>query len=283
MEKSTKVKTRELDKAPLLKKVISSIESTGKRIITTRELVEMLGVNKKYASVIISRLKKKRWLDKIKKGTYQIIPSSYGESLDVPIPSDPYIIASGLSKNYYLSHFSAAFFYGLTDQIPTTVFISTPVRYHTKIIGQAKFKFIYIPKIIDYGCEKKNYRGIELIVSDVEKTVIDVIDKPKYAGGMAIAYEIIGRAKDKVDTHKILKYCLMTKKRTLIQRLGYLTELAGYKWNQYEIEQMRKKISKNYTYLDCTAPKKQVDGYSSKWNLMINLPLRYVQGEKGVG
>ncbi len=203
----------------------------------------MLNVNENYARVLAHRLEKRSWFNKIKKGVYQLIPSSYGLSWDVPIPSDPYLLASKLARPYCISHFSAAFLHGLTDQIPSTVFISTPIRYHQKLEKQYKFKFIYMPlRLLKFGCAKMNYRGVNLVVSDIYKTIIDIVDKPHCAGGLAIVCEIIRRARDRVMLNKLAEYALRTRKKVLIQRLGYLTELASYRWDTRAIARLKGKI-----------------------------------------
>lgn len=276
-------KTRKLRKGSTIKKVISTLEAQGKRVFTVNEIAKILGVKESYAKVLVHRLQKAHWLNRTKKGVYQVIPSSYGDSLDVPIPSDPYYIASKGAKIYYISHLSAAFLHGLTDQIPATVFISTPTKYHKKIEKQYNFKFVYIPsKMLDFGCKEINYRGVKLIISDIERTIVDAVNKPKYTGGLPIVYEVIQRAKDEVNLRNLLIYALKIKKKTLLQRLGYLTELAGYRWNSQEIASIRKIIMKTKAYLDPSTRRQRVAEYSAKWNLVINVPLSYLQGEEGV-
>lgn len=277
------IKTRDLKKAKKLKQIVQLLEKEGKRIVTVSDITQIFKVSDDYADLILHRLEQKRWLNKIKKGIYQIIPSDYGYSLDVPVPQDSYYIASRLFKNYYISHFSAAFLHGLTDQIPSTVFVSTTEKYEYKPRPPHKFQFIYMsPQKLTFGCMKRNYRGVEIVISNIEKTLVDVIDKPKYAGGLSIVYEIVNRARRTVNLRLLFEYVLKMKKKSLVQRMGLLTELSGYQWTSQQIEQFQKYVGKNKSYLDPLANKKQIDGYSRKWQLIINVPLKYITGEKGV-
>jgi len=141
--KTPKHKIRKLRRGSLQEKTISQLESKGIKLFTISELAKILSINKNYARVLVHRLQKKRWVAQVKKGVYQLIPSDYGISIDVPIPSDPFYIAGIISQPYCISYYSAAFLHGLTSQIPSTVFISTPQKHHVKDKKRYRFKFIY--------------------------------------------------------------------------------------------------------------------------------------------
>ena len=75
--------------------------------------------------VILSRMEEKGFIERIEKGKYLIIPlgSEKGK-----YTLHEFVIASYLVEPYAISYWSALHHYGLTEQIPTTVFVQTPAR-----------------------------------------------------------------------------------------------------------------------------------------------------------
>ena len=65
--------------------------------------------------------------------------------------------------------------------------------------------------------------------SDLEKTIIDCLFKPEYAGGITEIAKAIYKIKDKIDYPKILQYAKHFDSQAVIKRLGFLLELLEMK------------------------------------------------------
>ena len=68
------------------------------------------------------------------------------------------------------------------------------------------------------------------MVTDLEKTILDCLDRLDLAGGLDQAARILAAAVSggKLDGRKLARYARLMRNRSLIQRLGYLLERGKF-------------------------------------------------------
>jgi len=241
---------------------ISLIEELAKKgnIFNFEEALKLSNVKEDILWVILSRLEKKGWIERIEKGKYMIIPlgAKKGE-----YTLHEFVIGSMLVKPYCISYWSALHFYGLTEQIPNTVFIQTPSRKKKQelVIFGVKYKIIRINNIKIFGVRKEWIEGKQIEIVDKEKCIIDCLDKPQYSGGII---EVVKALKnEKLDRTKLSKYAQQIGNTGAIRRLGYLCDYLKISIKLPDI------ITRNYLLVDPTMVNKGTK--NSKWRLVINL------------
>jgi len=79
---------------------------------------------------------------------------------------------------------SALNYHGLSDQIPSSVFVCTTKAKRPLNVLNSKFVFVQLSKEKFIGIEKVNIEGREVNLSDKNKTVVDCLDHPEHAGGI---------------------------------------------------------------------------------------------------
>lgn len=239
--------------------LIDKLASKG-NIFTFEEARQVLGSDYSVTKVILSRLEKKGWIERIEKGKYIIIPlgAKKGE-----YTLHEFVIASMLVKPYSIAYWSALHFYGLTEQIPNIVFLQTVARkkrQRMKIFG-VEYQIVRIKEEKFFGIHKEWIEDAQVNLTEKEKTIIDCLDKPQYCGGII---EVIKALKNnKFDRNKLREYGCKIGNSGVIRRLGYLSEVLGIDIELPKIE------TRNYLYLDPTMPKRGFK--NSKWRLIINL------------
>lgn len=103
--------------------MLSKLACNGKTIFTFEDAMEISHYSPETLRLTLHNLKKSKWIDRIERGKYIIIPLEAGpEGL---YTEHEFIIASFLVDPYAISYWSALNFYGFTEQIPRTVYIST--------------------------------------------------------------------------------------------------------------------------------------------------------------
>ena len=197
-------------------------------------------------------------------------------------------IALSLAKNSYLSHYTAMFINGLTEQIPKNIYITVeqgpkssrgelsqenideafkkPPRLSSNIARYKGYKITLLNGMFtgQNGIVSSiNKTGAELRVTNIERTLIDIAVRPAYSGGIFEVFKAYDLAKDKVSINKLNAYL---KKMEFIypynQVIGFYLDKAGYQENRTKLLQ-RENLKYDF-YL--THEMKDVK-YSKKWRL----------------
>ena len=232
-----------------------------KKIFTIDEAAKMTGIDRNTLKVLLSRLEKRGWVERIEKGKYIIIPlgAEKGE-----YTLHEFIIGSLLVKPSAIAYWSALNYHGFTEQISNTVFVQTTARkkkQDLRIFG-VRYKIVRIKPEKFFGIEKVWIEEFQVSITDREKTVIDCLDKPRYCGGII---EVAKAFREELDTEKLREYALRMNNSAVIRRLGYLCDYFGV-----DID-LPKPETRNYILLDPTMPREgHVD---SKWKVIINVEL----------
>jgi len=219
-----------------------------------------MDIQKEVLWVILSRLEKKGWIERIEKGKYMIIPLGAEKG---KYTLNEFVIASLLVNPYTIGYWSALHFYGLTEQIPQTVFIQTTSRkkrQRLNIFG-VQYKIIKVKKYKFFGIRKEWIEDVQINITDKEKTIVDCLDRPQHCGGII---EVAKALKIKeLNKNQIAYYAKQIRNTGVIRRLGYLCDLL-----KVDIKLPDVKV-RNYLLLDPSMPKK--GRKNSKWKLIINL------------
>ena len=232
-----------------------------KKVFTIDEAAKMTGIDRNTLKVLLSRLEKRGWVERIEKGKYIIIPlgAEKGE-----YTLHEFIIGSLLVKPSAIAYWSALNYHGFTEQISNTVFVQTTARkkkQDLRIFG-VRYKIVRIKPEKFFGIEKVWIEEFQVSITDREKTVIDCLDKPRYCGGII---EVAKAFREELDTEKLREYALRMNNSAVIRRLGYLCDYFGVGID------LPKPETRNYILLDPTMPREgHVD---SKWKVIINVEL----------
>ena len=232
----------------------------GGNSFTFDMLYKKTHIKKEVLWVILNRLEEKKYIERIEKGKYLIIPLGAEKG---KYTLHEFVIGSLLVKPYAIAYWSALNFYGLTEQIPTTVFIQTTTRkkQQEKEIFGVKYKIIRIKETKFFGTREEWIEETKVTITDKEKTVIDCLDKPQHCGGIIEVAKALKSGK--LNKRKLSEYALRMGNSGVVRRLGYLCDTFNLKVKLPKVE------ARNYLYLDPTMPH---DGTkNAKWRLIVNI------------
>ena len=229
------------------------------QVFSFAQLYQKTHIKKEMLWVILSRMEEKGFIERIEKGKYLIIPlgSEKGK-----YTLHEFVIASYLVEPYAISYWSALHHYGLTEQIPGTVFVQTPARKKKNLmeIFGVNYQIVRVKEDKFFGLRKEWIEENPVSITDKEKTIIDCLDKPHYAGGIIEVAKALKSGS--LNYNQLSAYALRIGNFAVIRRLGYLCERMGVPLN---LPQPR---SKSYLLLDPTMPAKGEN--DAKWRLKIN-------------
>jgi predicted transcriptional regulator of viral defense system len=217
----------------------------------------------------LDRLQRKGWIKRIKRGIFAVIPLSSGEER---IPQlHEFLVAMNLVSPAAIAYWSALNHYGMTEQIPRTVFVATnhPVRHPPKEALGITFKIVSLRPQKFFGIIREWIGEQPFWVTEREKTIIDGLDLPKYVGGVGEIVKGLKLAWNDLDENKLLNYAVRIGNSAVAKRLAFLMETLGLG----RPESIRKKIAlaPGFSPLDPTLPRQ--GKYNRRWGLLINVEI----------
>ncbi|HNY43405.1 MAG: transcriptional regulator [Bacteroidota bacterium] len=208
-------------------------------------------------------------LMRIKRGIYYIIP--YEENPENFMP-DWHLLAEYLvnGANYYIGYYSALQIHNLIVQpsLKEQIVVSEQVKPSTLNIKGVDFQFIYHNKQHFFGAKKiwiDNYNKV--ICSDLEKTFVDCLFKPDYAGGIVEIARAIYIVREKINYDILLDYVIKFNSQAIIKRLGFLLEILEIK--TAIIDDLQKLRTDSIIILDTELPKS--GKITTKWSIQQNI------------
>lgn len=269
------VETGLLKLSPIEQNAYFALLKRGSVIARAKDLASVLEVPFSWAKNILSKLAKRGAAARVGRGKYLVIPADvlYGRKSYV---GDPLVLISELMKgtDYYVAYYSAAHVHGLTEQMPfkTTVAVLKQIR--PIRVGNIFVSFVNLKKSRFFGDEETKYLDAILTISDLEKTLVDCVDRPELCGGIPEVVRIVSNAFEtgRVSLQKLVSYVKRFGSHAVAQRLGFIIEYIEEKKKiQVEpeiLEELLNLIGSKIYPLDVKSSKK--GEISKKWNINNN-------------
>ena len=262
----TQIRARSLSKTEA--GLVSQLEFEGELIIDLDAVQRLTGLDRNPARILATRLVKKGWLARVRRGVYQFVPAQMGGYER----RDWFMVLQAVRAPYYLSFLAAAYHYGLTPQRPTLAQIGTPrlirARYATPehgieqvVIGEERF----------IGMREETRDGLTITIATPEKTVIDCLDAVNRCGGILEVARIVQRAARRLDVTTLIAYAIRVGTKTLSQRLGYLLELAGVDDEDGDLRRLRASLGRRRAYLASPSMYGRKGSFVPRWGLIDNV------------
>jgi len=234
-------------------------ELSKKKAFTIEDAEQISPTNKNVLKVILSRLEKNGWIERIEKGKYIVIPLGAEKG---KYTLNEFVLGSYLVNPCIISYWSSLNYYGFTEQIPRTVFIQTTSRkkHQELTIFGVPYKIIRMKEEKIFGVEKAWFEETQINLTSREKTIIDCLDKPQHAGGIIEVAKALRT--EEYDKNILVKYAKRIHNSGVIRRLGYICDILQIPIHLPEIK------TRNYLKLDPILP--ETNKLDSKWHLIIN-------------
>jgi predicted transcriptional regulator of viral defense system len=200
-------------------------------------------------------------------------------------------LALSINGRGYLSHATAVLLHGLTDLVPKMVYLNVEQSPKPSAHGQLTQRGIdqafarkQRQSNMTYDCDDwsvtvingkhTNQLGVvpvhgpasELLkATDLERTLIDIVVRPAYSGGIFQVMAVYRAAKNRLSTNRLIS---TLKKLNYLypyhQAIGFLMEKAGYEERRYTLLQ-KLGIEHNFYLVHGM----QNPSFSQKWKLFF--------------
>ena len=216
---------------------------------------------------IIYQLKKKGVLKPIIKGIYYYSPLEAG-----PAGSriNEFLIPPALfpRSNYYVGYSTMYNYYGFTEQLFQTFYILNTSLQRKRVMGGVSFKFLKIPERRMYGLKKVRIKDAEVIVSDKERTLVDLVYYPDPVGGLKQAIGIFKTQSmsGHIDKKKLINYATIFPGIATRKRIGFVLEQSGL--SKKLIAPLAKSIQGSNTLVTLFGSKLRQGSINNKWKII---------------
>ncbi len=214
---------------------------------------------------ILMNLTRKGRLQRIQRDKYLLVPEKAGS--DLYWTESPLVLVSHLIDVYYVGFLTAMNYWGMTEQIPYTVFVITTKRKKSFGFVNQKFKFVTLSKKKFFGFIEQQASETETFnISSKEKTIVDGLTHPEYCGGISEIVKAMWNVKDDVNWSDVLEMSKRVDASIVLRRLGYILNILDI---EQEIANELKNTFKGYHFLDPNTTKARLS-YSKEYGLIIN-------------
>lgn len=276
--------------------IITTFEGAPKRVFRLSDINRILADNRawwrlaqgmtsdEFISFLLQKTKLQKQLFKFPERKIAIY--TWGDNIPL------YETALALKPNAYLSHYTAAFVHDLTEDIPKTIYVTAPqplkrredIKLTQEQIDQAFSRPTKSTKNIAHMVDHRVAlltgmdtqaegitletisEGSEIMVTTVERTLIDMVVRPNYAGGIRNVLKAFKLAKGRLSTNKLVA----TLKRLKFfypyhQAIGFYMERSGV-YSEASLQLLSKLGNEKKFYLDHAMQRMSFD---SKWRLFF--------------
>jgi predicted transcriptional regulator of viral defense system len=246
--------------------------ASEKAAITAADVQAVQPLSAPHANKVLSRLATKGWLLRVGRGVYSVV------RLGIPSPEasieDPLALAMSLFSPCYISGWTAAEHWDLTEQIFNSIVVVTtkPQRVRERTVAGIRF----VCRVVDaekmFGAARVWSGSRRVEIADPHRLVIDILAAPELGGGGRHTVDIV-RAyfnSKHCDLDKVLGYAERYGRGAVFKRLGFCAELFA-KVSPEWLERCRERVSAGLSLLDPGGPKR--GKIVSRWGLRINMPV----------
>ena len=221
-------------------------------------LSALFDLNRDRTYRLIARLKAENLVAEVEKGKYVLLGLEPERVL-----SNPLYIAGQLATPSYISYWSALHFYGFTEQAPLTVFVATTKKKRPVEFNDMRFRFVTLQPRKFFGYRRELVDDLPVLIADEAKAIVDSLDQPRYAGGLAEAAKALHAALPAIDVPTLVEYANRMEDKSLGSRLGFLLEKLG---------QPVEGLSHSDSPVKLDPTRAREGEYAPRWRVVINVP-----------
>jgi len=241
-------------------------------VFALAQLAAYFGKMSKADYEFVEDLARKGWLTQLKPGLYALNPREEQKLKYMP---NWHKVAEALAypRDYYIGYYSALQIHELITQPALREYLVMTEQVSPKIrrILDVPFEMICLKENRFFGYKKTWINDHDKVYcSDLEKTIIDCLSKPKYAGGIEGIVKAMDKARNKIKANTLVEYAIKFDAQSVMKRLGYVLDLMELFPTEQNI--LLELISDSYTKLD---PSIKIKGrYHRKWRIEDNVDIK---------
>lgn len=248
--------------------------ATSGDVIHISDVTRVLALSRIDAAKRLARWKEQGWLSRVGSGAY--VPASIDTLGSERVLDDAWVLVPALFAPGYIGGRTAAEHWDLTEQIFKDVVVITGQAIREKRQERQGFQFtlkhLNVSKI--FGTKLIWRHRTKVPVSDVHRTIVDMLDDPALGGGIQQVSDCLNSYLARADRNdqKLIEYGDRLGNGAVLKRLGFLAERSQSGAKLAELCSTR--LTAGNAKLDPALPCPRL---LSKWRLFI--PQTWARGD----
>ncbi|MEX0893812.1 MAG: type IV toxin-antitoxin system AbiEi family antitoxin domain-containing protein [Gemmatimonadota bacterium] len=254
------------------RKVLAALAALERPVVTVDDVLGRFDMSRNHANLTLSRLGRKGWLRRLRRGAYTVVPLA--SQTAHPTVEDPRAAAMALFSPCYISGWTAAEHWGLTEQISNTIVVysAKPQRQSELKMGGVKYRVRRVPEDMIFGTTRVWSGTTPVDMATAHRVIVDVLDAPEMGGGGRQTLDIVREywTSSVPEPDALLALARRVGRGSVFKRMGFTAERYGNP-NRTWLAECRAQLSAGIALLDPAGPRK--GPIVSDWHLRINVPL----------
>lgn len=242
-------------------------------VFTTSEFTKYLGREEKRnvstRDNLLAYHVNKGHLLRVKQGLYVVVSS---DMTDMGFSVDPYLLASRMAQDAVLAYHTALDFHSKSYSVYNQFLYLTKHSVRKVSFRNFIFRAVRPPKpLLDqnqskFGVVSQERNGLKIEVTSLERTLVDLFDKPHLGGG----WEEVWRSLESVEFYNInevVEYAFLLNNATTLAKVGFFLEKNQKQFfvDKKDLQKLKKGIPRQPHYMD----KKLKGKLVKQWNLIV--------------
>ena len=245
---------------------LASVLRDAGDLVSVEDAARSLVVSRQEAAKTLWRWSQQGWFRHVRRGLYAPIPPD--SPLQAQVLPEPWILVPELFYPGYVGGWSAAEHWDLTEQMFLSVLVCTAsgskpreqrVQGTTFVLKRVKPDKIFGTRPVWYG-------KVKVQVSDVHRTIVDMLDEPRIGGGIRHVFDCIQTylQAEQADLPKLVEYADRLGNGAVFKRLGFLLSRLGVE--EQTLDDCRFRLTAGNAQLDPSTPSRRL---VKRWQLWI--------------
>jgi predicted transcriptional regulator of viral defense system len=249
-------------------------------VFTVEELNRFLSEKGSYNTntrkSILAYYRRQGRIVRVRRGLYATVP--LGTDPTTSSLSDPYLVAAKMTADAVLAYHTALEFHGKAYPLYTKLLYVSANKSLPLTFQSYEIRGVPIPNPLQvigeemFGVTYRNRSGVNLRVTNLERTFVDMLDRP----GLTGSWEEIWRSLESIkffDLDQVVKYVLLLENATTAAKVGFFLEQhkEALMVEDVHLNPLRKLRPRQPHYL--IRGKRKGCRLVKDWNLMIPLEI----------
>jgi predicted transcriptional regulator of viral defense system len=245
-------------------------------VFTTAELAEYRNSsgsqNRWTRKALLAHHREQGRLVLIRRGLYAVVPPGADpETYEV----DPYLVAAKLRDDAVLAYHTALDLRGKAYSVfNEVIFLTHAPPHQPTILRSHRFRGVLFPKALrdkgqeEHGVTAVDRSGVDIRVTRLERTLVDVLDRPELSGGWEEAWRSL-ESVEYFDLDKVVTYALLLGNATTTAKVGYFLDQHRERLmvTEAHLKPLKRHLPKQPHYLERSRRGKH--RLVSDWNLVL--------------